>query len=208
MVSANCFISEYWGKAQPHETVGPLWHPVAYHSLDVAAAGEAILAARPLLLRTITQHAGFSEAACRGWLGLSLALHDLGKFADCFQCLVPEQWVVANRAEWEAKRHAPLPVPHGVAGAILWNEYVRKAIADALHWDGETLVAFEEWLTPVFGHHGKPITDSGIIRAKDIATIKAVSNAKEYAVSAAALMFADAKPVDSDLIQESGMRTA
>ena len=100
------------------------------------------------------------------------------------------------------------PVPHGVAGAILWNEYVGKAIADALHWDGETLVAFEEWLTPVFGHHGKPIIDSGIIRAKDIATIKAVTDAKDYAVRASALLFVDAKPIDADLIQESGMRAA
>src|SRR5271166_3891219 len=178
MADPNHLIFEYWGKAQPAKASSPPWHPLAFHSLDVAAAGEAILKVRRKLLTEISHAAGFAETTCKSWLLLLLALHDLGKFADCFQCLVPEQWAVANRAEWEAKRHAPLPVPHGVAGAILWNEYVREAIADALHWDGETLVAFEEWLTPVFGHHGKPITDSGIIRAKDIATIKAVTDAK------------------------------
>ena len=65
--------------------------------------------------------------------------------------------------------------------------YVGKAVSDALNWDTETLLAFEEWLRPVFGHHGKPIADSGVTKAKDVATRKAISDAADYAVEVSAL---------------------
>ena len=41
--SAEALISHYWGKAQPTEADGPRWHPLAYHGLDVAAAGAVLL---------------------------------------------------------------------------------------------------------------------------------------------------------------------
>ena len=209
MASSNYFINEYWGKAQPSaRTSGPLWHPLAFHGLDVAAAGEAILAARPVLLRSIARRAGLPEAACKSWLLLLLALHDLGKFADCFQCLVPERWLVANRAAWEAKRHAPLPTPHGVAGSILWNERAGDAVASELRWDCETRDAFKDWLTSVFGHHGKPIRDEGNAARKEIATEKAAQDAVDYALAVTSLLCGGAEPIDGAQIAESGMRTA
>ena len=52
---------DFWGKAQPSDTDhGPEWHPLAYHSLDVAAVGEALL----------TCDRGFGECVSR-LLGLS-----------------------------------------------------------------------------------------------------------------------------------------
>ena len=33
----------YWGKAQPVEGNTPVYHLLAFHSLDVAACGEALL---------------------------------------------------------------------------------------------------------------------------------------------------------------------
>ena len=192
MTEPHNYIFAYWGKAQPSKSARHRWHPLAFHSLDVAAAGEAILKVRPRLLTEIAHAAGIPEATCKDWLLLLLALHDLGKFADCFQSLAPEHWTLANRREWQAKHHAPLPIPHGVAGATLWDEHVGKAVSDALNWDTETLLAFEEWLRPVFGHHGKPIADSGVTKAKDIATRKAISDAADYAVKVSALLFGKA----------------
>ncbi|WP_409998191.1 HD domain-containing protein, partial [Escherichia coli] len=32
------WLALYWGKARPRDGLGPAWHPLAYHSLDVAAA--------------------------------------------------------------------------------------------------------------------------------------------------------------------------
>ena len=81
---------DFWGKAQPSDTDhGPEWHPLAYHSLDVAGVGEALL----------TWDRGFGECFSR-LLGLSreeadplicylLALHDIGKFARKFQAKAP-----------------------------------------------------------------------------------------------------------------------
>ena len=54
-------ILDFWGKARPPDTDhGPKWHPLAYHSLDVAAVGEALL----------TCDRGFGECFSR-LLGLS-----------------------------------------------------------------------------------------------------------------------------------------
>jgi len=34
-------ILSFWGKARPSDdTGGPRWHPLAFHSLDVAAVGR------------------------------------------------------------------------------------------------------------------------------------------------------------------------
>ena len=83
-------ILDFWGKARPLDTVhGPEWHPLAYHSLDVAAVGEALL----------TGDRGFGECFSR-LLGLPreeadplicylLAQHDIGKFARKFQAKAP-----------------------------------------------------------------------------------------------------------------------
>lgn len=208
MLDPKDFIFQYWGKAQPAKATTRQWHPLAFHSLDVAAAGEAILEVKARLLKEIAHAAGIPETTCKDWLLFLLALHDLGKFADCFQCLVPEHWVIANREAWQTKGYAPLPVPHGIAGAILWTDHVGKAVLGTLNWNAETLMAFEEWLRPVFGHHGKPISDSGVTKARDIATGKAISDAIAYAITVPALLLTDGKPIDSDLIHESGIRTA
>ena len=38
-------IRRYWGKAKPQTSSGPQWHPLVYHSLDVAACGRKLLEA-------------------------------------------------------------------------------------------------------------------------------------------------------------------
>ena len=58
----------FWGKARPHGAV--LAHPVAYHSLDVAACARVLLDAPALIVALI-------------------ALHDVGKFSRPFQAFVP-----------------------------------------------------------------------------------------------------------------------
>ena len=48
--SIATFVAGYWGKAQPPSDVGPRWRPLAFHGLDVAAAGAVSLETRPRLL--------------------------------------------------------------------------------------------------------------------------------------------------------------
>ncbi len=39
-------IEDFWGKARPVGDVGPRWHPLAWHMLDVGACAQAILEVR------------------------------------------------------------------------------------------------------------------------------------------------------------------
>src|SRR4051794_10066804 len=78
----------YWGKARPKG--GIPFHPLWAHGLDVAAAGEALAAARPEAIAAIARQLSWrSEEFLCLWLHL-LALHDIGKFSPLFQAKVPE----------------------------------------------------------------------------------------------------------------------
>lgn len=46
---ATNFVTQYWGKAPEGAHGEVTWHPLAYHSLDVAAVGQALFVARPAL---------------------------------------------------------------------------------------------------------------------------------------------------------------
>ena len=61
-------ISNYWGKARPSLALSAQWHPLAYHGLDVAASGHALLAARPQLLTALANAAGQPEPITPRWL--------------------------------------------------------------------------------------------------------------------------------------------
>jgi len=46
---------EFWGKARAENELGPSWHPIAHHLLDVAAVTEALLGARSLVVRRVAR---------------------------------------------------------------------------------------------------------------------------------------------------------
>ena len=81
----------FWGKAQPlRPECGPGWHPLIFHSLDVAAVGEALLAKHRRMgdhLARLLDLEREETARLATWL---LCLHDVGKFAKKFQAKVPE----------------------------------------------------------------------------------------------------------------------
>ncbi len=152
------FISAYWGKAQPQGQVGyPASHPVAYHNLDVAAAGAAILDTKPLLLKRIAALAGLPDEVARTWLLFALAMHDLGKFGCCFQCVVEEHWAGTNRAFWVARGNYPHEMHHGAVGHLLWHDGIADKVSDAAGFDWDARDGLASWLETVFGHHGRPV---------------------------------------------------
>jgi len=85
------WLALYWGKARPRDESSPDWHPLAYHSLDVAAAMAAMLEARPAWLSAVADRSQLSVDEARLRLILAAALHDLGKFADNFQQKAPAE---------------------------------------------------------------------------------------------------------------------
>lgn len=79
----------YWGKALPDRNASDPYHLLPFHSLDVAACGEALLDLPQFSLKSLAIELGWSEYALRKLSVFFLALHDLGKFSRAFQGLAP-----------------------------------------------------------------------------------------------------------------------
>ena len=58
-------LLEFWGKARPrNDGAGPCWHPLAFHCLDVATVGEALMERHRGLRDSLHGHLGLpAEAA-------------------------------------------------------------------------------------------------------------------------------------------------
>ena len=136
------YVSSYWGKARPLDASAPSWHPLAYHSLDVAAAMEALLAIRPAWLAAIASASGLSPGETRLRLVLAAALHDLGKFAENFQNKAPEVHQALQPSPFAASDRRG----HGEIGAGLWS----------LQTGERGFLAISPWVGAAFAHHGAP----------------------------------------------------
>lgn len=148
----------YWGKARPNG-VGPRFHRLPYHCLDVAAVGQIYLEQAPGLLTWMKgQLAINDEDALVSWLVFWLALHDLGKFSLTFQSQRADLMVVLQGA---APTHAQTGVRHDSLGMQFWTEHVLP-LAEEEAWFGADVdidegLAF--WARAVTGHHGQPPLD-------------------------------------------------
>ncbi len=173
------WLTNYWGKARPSRDVGPDWHPLAYHSLDVAAAMGAMLDCRPHWLSTQAELGQLDMNETRRRLVLAAALHDLGKFADNFQQKAPHirQRLQPNTELFNDGRG------HGEIGARIWENWM-----DA---DGPCLM--EGWANAAFAHHGAPVAAEGGIA--DAASKASISDALNFARAAISLIGEPAGPV-------------
>lgn len=58
----------YWGKADPRYVGEPKWHPLAYHSLDVAAVGVHYLRRSPSIRQLMINAFEIeTDAALENW---------------------------------------------------------------------------------------------------------------------------------------------
>jgi CRISPR-associated endonuclease/helicase Cas3 len=84
-MTSDSALLKYWGKADP--TGESKWHPLILHTLDVAAAADAIIAREPSATRErLAEVIGLEWDQARPWLLLLIACHDLGKGCPGFQC--------------------------------------------------------------------------------------------------------------------------
>lgn len=152
----------YWGKACPVNGSGLSYHPLMYHSLDVAAVGrELICHYRPCA--KLSENISMSTETFADIFTFFLALHDLGKFASSFQSLVsglPEHLVgQGNNQKYKKKDYE---VRHDTLGYLLWKEALRKPCLSELDWNispqnkGCIEEVFQQWIQIVTGHHGMP----------------------------------------------------
>jgi CRISPR-associated endonuclease/helicase Cas3 len=162
--SENYF--HYWGKAAPltDNTNERSYHLLAYHCLDVAAVGQQLLLHDPNLLRKFFPSDVFKdepdrEQWCVGIITFLLALHDIGKFSDRFQNLIPELLKELKGYSY----YPPYTVHHTDMGRLLFEKEIWQKIweSDWFHLDpnddrSDWKYVWNPWFFAVTGHHGIP----------------------------------------------------
>ena len=143
-------LMRFWGKAQPQDPArGPSWHPLAYHSLDVAATARALFRRDEGLQERFSELTGLRCEDVMPVLCYLLGTHDIGKFAQRFQAKVPELF----RDSFDGDP-AKLPdgYDHGAGGMRMFKVcpevFQLPRISSPRAWT--------PLVSAVTGHHGAP----------------------------------------------------
>ena len=144
-------LFQFWGKAQPLADKGPRWHPLVFHSLDVAAVGRRLLQEDRALAGRICRLLDVGETDFVDLATYLLALHDVGKFAKRFQAKVPELYRRVFDGGAESYRY-----DHGLGGFELF-----MANSERFSVPNRAGRAWRPLVSAVTGHHGAPpLTDA------------------------------------------------
>jgi len=157
----------FWGKARPTEGIGPAWHPVAYHCMDVAAVAQVLLqkgVSRP--------PPPWNEPGLHNSLAALVALHDVGKFTRPFQIKQQDCWPpVLGHAD------APAGPSHDTAGFVLLKDPLAEGLNQLMgSWPSYDRVPI---LAALCGHHGRPPQDCDHLN-RNVACSICVATAKEF----------------------------
>lgn len=195
---------DYWGKAQPSTDEEPQFHPVAYHCLDVASVGAALLDMRPQLLSALARGSGLPPETVRGWFLFALALHDIGKFACCFQAKVEAHFTHRNR--WTDTQLAS-DIGHGRVGMALWEggcdtTGTARVQFTPLFNSVDAHCCFDLWMMAVAGHHGRPV-EAGDIGNRMCAT--ALDDARAF-IEDCAKLFELRPAADTPRLREAAFK--
>jgi CRISPR-associated endonuclease/helicase Cas3 len=153
------WVHEYWGKAHPDKNYSTqLYHPLAWHMLDVAAVAEALLGTRPILSSHVSGMLGLDCKQTRSLLTWVAAMHDCGKFARAFQCKVAELWPARVPLDSFNSR-----TRHDADGRRLWDAWLEDepALPDRI-WPGASGSMLASLLDASVCHHGEPVEASMI----------------------------------------------
>lgn len=142
-------IIRFWGKARPQRPDGPSWHPLLFHSLDVAAVGAAVLSCDRYLAIRMADLLGLRSDVAVSLLCRMLCLHDVGKFAKRFQKKAPDHYPDCFDDDPAGLADG---FDHGAGGLHLFD-----ACQDALGLPiGPNHRTWRPLLSAVTGHHGAP----------------------------------------------------
>ena len=143
-------LLRFWGKAQPVEPDrGPTWHPLVYHSLDVAAVGQALLARECGPGGSLPQLLGLPRGETAPVICFLLCLHDVGKFAKKFQAKVPSLY---PDCFGDDPASLSAHYDHGAGGLRLFDvDPVRFNLPGA-----RSARTWRPLISAVTGHHGAP----------------------------------------------------
>jgi len=146
---------KYWGKSDKEGS----YHLLPYHCLDVAAVANSLLIQNPIYLNHFLRLTNLKREEFLPWFTFLVALHDIGKFAECFQNLKPSllknlQQKSSNRIYGE--RHDSL-------GWLLWKKHIREQFiskgyiqVSSSKREKSTEQSIDLWMAAMLGHHGQP----------------------------------------------------
>lgn len=167
---------QFWGKAQPSELDNePDYHPLAFHSLDVAAVGESLLRSDAFLLTRFNSLLGMESTLTVPLLCFLLAMHDIGKFAKRFQAKIPSHF--PDCFVGEELSTVPTDYDHGNGGLLLFD-------ADASIFQLPKDTDWRPMIAAVTGHHGSPPKGQRGIGVRSLRSrfgIKGINAAAEFA---------------------------
>ena len=140
----------FWGKAQPSDPErGPRWHPLAYHSLEVAAVGEVLLTSDRGFGTCFSRLLGLPREDSDSLVRYLLALHDIGKFARKFQAKAPSHY---PECFGDDPAGVAAHYDHGAGGLRLFG-----VDAEAFKLPrGARNRTWRSLMSAVTGHHGAP----------------------------------------------------
>ena len=143
-------ILRFWGKARPLDSgCGPKWHPLAFHCLDVAAVGHALLTRHSGLREGLLYLLGVPREEAVRLICFLLCLHDIGKFAKKFQAKVPALYPSCFD---DAPYSIPTYYDHGAGGLRLFD-----AKSDLFKLpSGVSPGTWRSLISAIAGHHGVP----------------------------------------------------
>ena len=143
-------ILRFWGKAQPRNPeCAPGWHPLAYHSLDVAAVGDVLLTCDRGLGECFSHLLGLPREDAKSLICYLLCLHDIGKFARQFQAKSPRHF---PECFGDDPARLAARYDHGAGGLRLFNAAgesfkLPRGVGDRV---------WRPLVSAVTGHHGAP----------------------------------------------------
>lgn len=112
---SKSLVNRHWGKADP-QFGAHAFHPLMFHSLDVAAVVHESLRLRPELLNWFANALNLSLDTAQRLLSWIACVHDLGKFAENFQFYRPDLALAARLTQKDSKRR------HDVVGFAIWEK--------------------------------------------------------------------------------------
>jgi len=150
-------LLNFWGKAQPVSADGPRWHPLPYHSLDVACVTAVYLERNPSVMRALCEATDWPADQVQRLCYFLACAHDLGKAHPGFQSKAPELFA----AQFPGRVPVTEPLHHSQAGLGILVQWLASVPA-VLHAQdtGESLDSLTDRLEPLLnaacGHHGRP----------------------------------------------------
>lgn len=209
-------IFEYWGKADSNYPGEQKWHPLAYHSLDVAAVAASWWDASPTIQRTFLAAFGYTQLQqnqLRAWILFFTALHDLGKFDVRFQLKAQDAlaaaWRPLGKKDQEVSQRDIDGFDHGWAG-IAWANQEYRLWLEHDDVGREAWEQWKPWLAAVTGHHGDfyeasriydPNADDSIIAHDRAARHAFVSAMTNIFLTPEGIGFQDSPPLTSPSAQ-------